>query len=95
MEQVRQAVKSAREDFEQAFAATGLNGWPCRGGYTVSGWGNDGRDIRQTLESAGLSYELNLSGAFIVSGRPQEQAAIERVYQAADAGTRAPAYAVA
>lgn len=94
MEQVRQAVKSAREEFEKAFAATGLNGWPCRGGYTVSGWGNSGRDIKQTLESAGLSYEVNLSGAFIVSGRSQEQAALAKVARVEAVSAR-PAYSYA
>jgi len=70
--------KAAQEDFEKAFKATGLNGYPSRGGYTVTGWGNEGRNIRETLESAGLPYERNLSGTFIVNSWPFEQAALQK-----------------
>ncbi len=67
---------AAREAFEQRFEATGLNGYPCRSGYTVSGYGNQGRNIREVLEEAGLTFDMNLCGIFTVSSWPMEQAAI-------------------
>lgn len=77
---VRQAARAA---FEARFEKTGLNIVDIRrGNYIVSRWGNEGRDIEQTLRMAQLPYYKNLSGAFIVSSDPMEQDAIERVYEA-------------
>lgn len=91
--------KAARQAFEKKIEATGLNVWPCRSGYTVSGWGNQGRDIGKALEAEGLSYDRNLSGTFIVSSGPMEQAAIQQAYDMANPrrpeAPRAPVYAVA
>lgn len=78
----------AREEFEKRVEATGLETYPCRSGYLVRGWGNEGRDIRKELEAAGLPFEMNASGAFVVSSWSLEQAAIQRAYDAAQAGPK-------
>ncbi len=72
----KEARRVGREEFEKRVAGSGLETYPCRSGYLVRAWGNEGRDIAAELDQAGLPYDRNLSGTFIISSWPFEKAAI-------------------
>ena len=76
---MKQSLASAREEFERRVENTGLNTWPCRGGYLITGWGNKEKDIAGELNRAGLPFEKNLSGAFIVTSGSFEREALEQI----------------
>ena len=75
-----------RKEFDRRVEQTGLNTWPIRGGVSITRWGNEGRDIEGELNKAGLEFDKTLSGTFIVSSWPMQQAAMKKAAEMAEVG---------